>query len=53
LEGLASAFTAYDCLNRSNVIESYSLPEPDACAKMGKEGEAETTVYGEMGDHTN
>jgi hypothetical protein len=28
--GPASAFTAYDCFNRSNVIESYSLLEPDA-----------------------
>jgi hypothetical protein len=25
------AFTAYDCSNRSNVVESYSLLEPDAC----------------------
>jgi hypothetical protein len=41
-------FTAYDCSNRSNIVESYSLLEPDACANMGKEGEVETTVYGEI-----
>ncbi len=46
--GPASAFTAYDCSNRSNVIESYSFLEPDACANTGKEGEVETTVYGEI-----
>ncbi len=40
-------FTAYDCSNWSNVVEAYSLLEPDACANMGKEGEVETTVYGE------
>jgi hypothetical protein len=37
-------FTAYDCSNRSNVVESYSLLEPDACANMGRDGEVETTV---------
>jgi hypothetical protein len=31
-------FTAYDCTNRSNIVESYSLLEPDVCANMGKEG---------------
>jgi hypothetical protein len=36
-------FTAYDCSNRSNIVESYSLLEPDVCAKMDKEGEVETT----------
>ncbi len=41
-------FTAYDCSKRSNIVESYSLLEPDACANMGKEGEVETTVYGEI-----
>jgi hypothetical protein len=44
----AEGFTAYDCSNRSNVVEAYSLLEPDACANMGKEGEVETTVYGEI-----
>jgi hypothetical protein len=43
-----AAFTAYDCSNRSNVVESYSLLEPDACANMGRDGEVETTVYREI-----
>ncbi len=43
-----AVFTAYDCSNRSNVVESYSLLEPDACANSGREGEVETTVYGEI-----
>jgi hypothetical protein len=30
--GPVGAFTAYDCTNRSNVVEAYSLLEPDACA---------------------
>jgi hypothetical protein len=29
--GQAEAFAAYDCSNRSNIVESYSLLEPDAC----------------------
>jgi hypothetical protein len=41
-------FTTYDCSNRSNVVEAYSLLEPDTCANIGKEGEVETTVYGEI-----
>jgi hypothetical protein len=41
---LVEGFTAYDCSNRSNIVEAYSLLEPDACANMGKEGEVETTV---------
>jgi hypothetical protein len=41
-------FTAYECSNRSNIVESYSFLELDACANMGKEGEVETTVYGEI-----
>jgi hypothetical protein len=44
----AEGFTAYDCSNRSNVVESYSLLEPDACANMGRDGEVETTVYGKI-----
>jgi hypothetical protein len=43
-----AAFTTYDCSNRSNVVEAYSLLEPDACANMGRDGEVETTVYGEI-----
>ncbi len=42
------AFTAYDCSNRSNVVELYSLLEPDVCANMGRDREVETTVYGEI-----
>ncbi len=46
--GPAEAFTAYDCTNRSNVVEAYSLLEPDAYANTGRDGEVETTVYGEI-----
>ncbi len=45
---MVEGFTAYDCSNQSNVVEAYTLLEPDACANMGKEGEVETTVYGEI-----
>jgi hypothetical protein len=45
---VVEGFTAYDCSNRSNIVESYSLLELDACANMSKEGEVETTVYGEI-----
>jgi hypothetical protein len=31
-------FTAYDCSNQSNVVEAYSLLEPDTCTNMGKDG---------------
>jgi hypothetical protein len=44
----ANAFTAYDCSNSTNVVEAYSLLEPDTCANMGKDGEVETSVYGEV-----
>jgi hypothetical protein len=43
-----AAFTAYGCSDRGNVVESYSLLEPDACANSGRDGEVETTVYGEI-----
>jgi hypothetical protein len=46
--GPAAAFTAYDCSDQSNIVESYSLLEPYACANSGKDGEVETTVYGEI-----
>jgi hypothetical protein len=46
--GPAEGFTAYNCSNRSNVVESYSLLEPDASANMGRDGEVETTVYCEI-----
>jgi hypothetical protein len=42
------AFIAYDCSNSTNLVEAYSLLEPDACANMGKDGEVETSVYGEV-----
>jgi hypothetical protein len=42
------AFIAYDCSNSTNLVEAYSLLEPDTCANMGKDGEVETSVYGEM-----
>ncbi len=35
----AAAFTAYDCSDQGNIVESYSLLEPDACAYSGKDGE--------------
>jgi hypothetical protein len=44
----ADAFIAYDCSNNTNIVELYSLLEPDACANMGKDGEVETSVYGEV-----
>jgi hypothetical protein len=44
----AEGFTVYDCSNQSNIVEAYLLLEPDACANMSKEGEVETTVYGEI-----
>ncbi len=43
---LVNAFIAYDCSNNTNVVESYSLLEPDTCSNMGKDGEVETSVYG-------
>jgi hypothetical protein len=42
------AFNAYDCSNRSNLVESYSLLEPEACAASDGNGERETVVYGEI-----
>ncbi len=44
--GQVDAFTAYDCSNKSNIVESYSLLEPDACAVSVKTGDIETAVYG-------
>jgi hypothetical protein len=42
------AFIAYDCSNNTNLVESYSLLEPDACANMGKDREVENSVYSEV-----
>jgi hypothetical protein len=44
----ADAFIAYDCSNSTNLVEAYSLLEPDACANMAKDGEVETYVYSEV-----
>ncbi len=44
----ADTFIAYDCSNNTNLVESYSLLEPDSCANMGKDGDVETSVYGEV-----
>jgi hypothetical protein len=45
---LTEAFTAYNCSNRSNVVESYLLLEPDACAVSDKTGEVEMAANGEI-----
>jgi hypothetical protein len=44
--GPVDAFTAYDCWNWSNIVESYSLLEPDVCAVSDNTREFETTMYG-------
>ncbi len=41
-------FTVYDCPNRSNIVESYSLLEPDAFTASEGNGEVETVVYVEI-----
>jgi hypothetical protein len=46
--GAVDAFTTYDCSNRSNIVESYSLLKPDACAVSDKTGELEMAVYGDI-----
>jgi hypothetical protein len=48
LGSLAYAFTAYDCTNRSNIVESYSLLDLDACSATDKNWEVETTMDGEI-----
>jgi hypothetical protein len=45
---LAEVFTAYGCSNRSNIGESYSLLEPEACAASDGNRELETVFYGEI-----
>jgi Tfp pilus assembly protein PilN len=42
--GSAEGFTAYDCSNRSNIVESNLLLEPDACTVSDGNGEIETVV---------
>jgi hypothetical protein len=36
------------CSNRSNIVDLYSLLEPDACSMSDKTREFETAVYGEI-----
>jgi hypothetical protein len=45
--GQVDAFTTYDCSNRNNIVESYSLLER-LCRVSDKTGEVETTVYREI-----
>jgi hypothetical protein len=39
------AFTAYNCTDISNIVESYLLLEPVACATTDGNGEIETALY--------
>jgi hypothetical protein len=41
-------FTAYDCSDRSNIAESYSLLKPDSCVASHGNGEVEKVVFGEI-----
>ncbi len=42
----AEGFTTYDCSNRSNVVEAYSLLEPDTCANMARKGRSRLPCTG-------
>ncbi len=44
---IGNPVTAYDCTKRSNVVYSYSLQDPNACATSDGNAVIETTVYGE------
>ncbi len=44
LGGRASAFMADDSTNQGNIMGSYSLLGPDACAAMDSNGEIEKVV---------
>jgi hypothetical protein len=46
--GQVDAFTAYDCSNKCNIVETYSHLEPAMCAVSDKTGEIETAVYREI-----
>ncbi len=46
LGGHASALMVYNCTNQVNIVGSYSLLGPDACAAMDSKGEIEKVVYG-------
>ncbi len=43
-----SAFTAFDSTNKSNIVESYLLLEPDACTTTDSNGEIKTVMYREI-----
>jgi hypothetical protein len=42
----AYAFTTYDCMNQSNIVETCSLLEPDLSSASDENGDVETTMYG-------
>jgi hypothetical protein len=42
----ANDFTTYDFMNRSNIIETYSLLEPDMCCASDSNREFKIIVYG-------
>jgi hypothetical protein len=44
----AQAFTAYDCSNRSNIVKSYLMLEPETCTVSDANGEMKTVVYGKI-----
>jgi hypothetical protein len=39
---------SYDCTNRSNIVDSFSLLELDACAAVDSNDKIKTVVYGEI-----
>jgi hypothetical protein len=44
----ADGFIAYDCTNASNIVEAYSLLEPEECHATGGEHKVERVVQGEV-----
>jgi hypothetical protein len=44
----AVSFVAYDCTNASNIVEAYSLLEPEECHAVGGEHKVERVVQGEV-----
>jgi hypothetical protein len=44
----ADGFIAYDCTNASNIVEAYSLLEPEECHAAGGEHKVERVVQGEV-----
>ena len=43
---LAYAFTAYDCMNQSNMVVTCSLLEPDLSSASDENRDVEATMYG-------